>query len=156
MTKRERRPRGRPESKAKATRGRRKTKGSGPERKAQTRAKKRADIFERQAAHGMRIDDLDHSDTEVPLHLLAKGKILKRYLMCGKENCVCRTRGKKHGPYFYLVVNVPASMRRRGDPKQRWFYLTKEEAQRFKARISNFKALVNNMFSDMWEELNTR
>jgi len=104
----------------------------------------------------MKIDDLDHGDAEVPLHLLAKGKILRRFLVCGKDNCICRTQGKRHGPYFYLVVNIPASMRRHGEPKQRWFYLTKEEAERFRARISNFKALINNMFSDMWEELNTR
>ena len=39
------------------------------------------------------------------------------------------------------------------DPKQKWYYLTKEEAERFKARIRNFNQLANNMLSDMIEEL---
>ena len=155
--KRERRSRGRPRSRAKArSKARKKGTGTAAKKKARARASKRAETFEKQAAHGIKLDDLGHGETELPLHLLAKGKVLKRYLQCGKENCMCNKGGKKHGPYYYLVINIPANMRGPGDPKQKWFYLTKEEAERFKARIRNFSQLVNNMFSDIWEELNTK
>ena len=75
-------------------------------------------------------------------------------VVCGKKGCPCTYGGKAHGPYFYLVINVPAHMRRPDKPRQRWIYLTKEEAERFRKRITNFNVLVKNMFSDLQEELN--
>lgn len=119
------------------------------------RTKDRAAVRERQAAHGFKVDDLDHGETEIPLHLFARGRLIKRYLQCGKKECACHKGGKKHGPYHYLVVTVPAKMRGPGDPKQKWYYLTKEEAETFKTRIRNFNQLANNMFSDLQEELDT-
>ena len=30
------------------------------------------------------------------------GSLFVRYGVCGKENCACRTTGRKHGPYYVL------------------------------------------------------
>lgn len=156
---RERRPPGRPRSRKDDTDGikvrRRRPRLVRPKspRRTAVRADRRNDVFRRQASQGLAIDDLEHGDSEVPLHLLSKGRVVKRYVQCGKERCRCRTGGRRHGPYNYLVINIPVHMRRPKGPRQRWYYLTEEEAQRFRTRIRNFHILVKNMLADMWEEL---
>jgi hypothetical protein len=118
------------------------------------RAQRRLEFEHQQAQNQVPIDDLDHGVARLPAHLLAKGKIVERMVVCGKKGCPCTLGGKAHGPYFYLVINVPAHMRRPDKPRQRWIYLTKEEAERFRKRITNFNVLVKNMFSDLQVELN--
>jgi hypothetical protein len=124
-----------------------------PRKRAEVRADKRGEVLKRQASQALTIDDMEHGDAEVPIHLLSRGKVLRRFVQCGRDNCHCRTGGRRHGPYHYLVINIPAEMRRPGQPKQKWFYLTEEEAERFRARINNYKVLVKNMFADLWDEL---
>jgi hypothetical protein len=36
---------------------------------------------------------------------LLRGSLVERYKRCGKPNCKC-TKGKGHGPYYYLSISV--------------------------------------------------
>jgi hypothetical protein len=40
-----------------------------------------------------------------PLEELLRGSLVERYLRCGKPNCRC-TRGRRHGPLWYLTVTL--------------------------------------------------
>ena len=117
------------------------------------RTKRRFEFEQKLAQNEVSVEDHEHREAKVPTHLLSKGKVITRYVKCGKRGCTCTIGGKLHGPYHYLVINLPDHMRRPGGPRQRWVYLTKEEAERFRRRIRNFHLLVNSMLSDLMDEL---
>lgn len=150
------RPRNRPTPHHKDPKERKEGPETGTRNRTGTRTTLRDEIREKQAARPVTVDDLEHGNADVPVHVLAKGNVIKRYVQCGKEGCSCMRGGKRHGPYYYLVITVPASQRGPKAPRQKWFYLTKEEADRFRTRIRNFRILTNSMFGDLWEELNAR
>jgi hypothetical protein len=102
----------------------------------------------------MSVDDLDHGTANIPIHFFARGKVIKRWQTCGKMDCACRKGGKfLHGPYFYLVITNPVHDRSPDEPKQKWFYLTEEEADRLKLRIRNFNLLAHNLYSDIIDQM---
>lgn len=123
-----------------------------PRRSTYLRTERRREIEQNHADNPIPIDDLEHGTAEIPIHYLAKGRVIERYIFCGRAKCRCRSSGRGHGPYNYLVMTIPKSMREPDGPRQRWVYLTKAEAQRYRARIANFNKLINNMFSDLLEE----
>ena len=118
------------------------------------RTKRRIEFEQKLAQNEVSVEDHEHGEAKVPTHLLSKGKVISRFVSCGKRGCTCTLGGKLHGPYYYLVINLPDEMRRPGGPRQRWVYLTKEEAERFRRRIRNFHILMNSMLSDLMDELN--
>ncbi len=43
---------------------------------------------------------------------LVRASVVEQYFTCGKANCVCQ-RGKKHGPYYYLMACLtPGTIRK--------------------------------------------
>lgn len=42
---------------------------------------------------------------------LLRGSLVKRFIPCGKPNCVCKRQGG-HGPYYYLTINKGAGKTR--------------------------------------------
>lgn len=126
----------------------------GPNRSTVARMEARAELRKQRARNPLEIDDLEHGTEEVPLEYFARGKVIEKYIMCGKPGCKCKTGGRcLHGPYYYLVVTNPVNMRRPGKPKQSWFYLSKEEADEMRKRLSNFRVLAAQLFSDIYEEM---
>jgi hypothetical protein len=89
---------------------------------------------------GISLDDPIFGSTEVQAAIFAKGRVISRRIPCGKKNCRCYRNKSYHGPYYYLVLPVPKNYRNRG-PRTKWFYLSKEEANEWRARILNFKHL---------------
>jgi hypothetical protein len=104
------------------------------------------------AKHEVVVEDHDHGTAKLPAHLLSKGKVIERMVSCGKKGCPCTFGGRLHGPYYYLVINIPPDKRRPGQPAQKWIYLTKDEAERFRRRIRNMHILMDNMVSDLLNE----
>jgi hypothetical protein len=100
------------------------------------------------------VDDLEFGKTQVPIHFFARGKVIKRYQTCGKKGCACQKGPRyQHGPYYYLVVTNPKHSKNPNEPKQKWFYLTQEEADRIRKRITNFNLLSQSLFSDVFDEM---
>jgi len=116
------------------------------------RARRRQKFEEDLATQEVRIEDHDHGERQVPAHLLSKGKVIERMVSCGRKGCPCTFGGRLHGPYYYLVINIPPDKRRPGRPAQKWIYLTREEAERFRRRIRNMHILMDNMLSDLLNE----
>jgi len=46
------------------------------------------------------------STLQVPANIL-RASFVKQYFTCGKKNCRCR-RGRKHGPFYYVVQSLQA------------------------------------------------
>jgi|GEM_PF-2652863 len=100
------------------------------------------------------VDNLEFGKAQVPIHFFARGKIIKRYQTCGKKNCACQKSARsQHGPYYYLVVTNPGHSKNPDEPKQKWFYLTHEEADRLRKRITNFNLFAQSLFSDIFDEM---
>lgn len=51
------------------------------------------------------------------LSKLLHGTWVERYSTCSRPGCACH-RGKRHGPRYYLVVNVDGRQRQRYVPKR--------------------------------------
>lgn len=85
--------------------------------------------------------------------VLATGSVQQRYVTCGRPKCQCMTHGKKHGPYWYLSLPVPARRSRGGGPTMVHFYLTQEEAALYGERIRRFRELQDQVWDDLWSEL---
>lgn len=118
------------------------------------RAEFRLEQQRKQADHLLSVDDLEFGTKDVPIHFFARGKVVKRLQMCGRKECRCR-RGPQyfHGPYYYLVVTNPEHKDNPDEPKQKWFYLTEDEAGRLKKRIRNFNLFAKNLFADIFDEM---
>jgi len=116
------------------------------------KVRRRLEFEEDLAKQELVIEDHDHGEVKLPVHLLSKGKVIERLVSCGRKGCPCTYGGRLHGPYYYLVVNIPPDMRKPGQPRQKWIYLTKEEAERFRRRIRNMHNMMDNMFSDLLQE----
>jgi len=99
------------------------------------------------------VDGSKNDRTIIMVSILAQGSIQKRYNTCGKPKCRCNRDGKRHGPYWYLLLPLPMELVRKGMPKAKQFYLDEEEALSLKARITNYKALQSKVWNELYEEL---
>jgi len=84
--------------------------------------------------------------------ILARGSIQRRFNTCGKPDCPCSKGGKKHGPYWYLSLPMPADHVRKGSPRMRHFYITQEEANNLMARIDNFRRLQDQVWLELFDD----
>jgi hypothetical protein len=95
----------------------------------------------------------DEEKDIIKASLLAMGSISKRFNTCGKVDCSCMTGGKKHGPYYYLSMALPVSMIEKGHPRMKHFYITEREAESYRERIRVFKDLQDQVWEELWDEL---
>jgi hypothetical protein len=51
-----------------------------------------------------------------PLTQILHGSWVKRYSVCSREGCKCRS-GDRHGPRYYVVVNVDGRQRQKYVPQ---------------------------------------
>ena len=84
--------------------------------------------------------------------ILARGSVQMRFNTCGKPDCPCSKGGKKHGPYWYLSLPMPADHVRKGSPRMRHFYITQEEAKNLKERIDNFRKLQDQVWFELFDD----
>ncbi len=84
--------------------------------------------------------------------ILARGSVQRRFNSCGKPDCPCTKGGKKHGPYWYLSLPMPAHMVRKGTSRMKHFYITQEEALNLMARINNFRALQDQVWLELFDD----
>ncbi len=84
--------------------------------------------------------------------ILAQGSVQRRFNTCGKPDCPCSKGGKKHGPYWYLSLPMPADMVRKGTSRMKHFYITQEEALNLMERINNFRALQDRVWLELFDD----
>jgi hypothetical protein len=84
--------------------------------------------------------------------ILARGSIQTRFNTCGKPKCHCTKGGKKHGPYYYLSLPMPADHVRKGTPRMKHFYITEQEANNLRMRISNFRRLEDQVWLELLDD----
>ena len=95
---------------------------------------------------GVSTEILRRRKTRILVHLIApadaiRASCVEQYLTCGKRNCRCR-RGKKHGPFAYLVQCLDTGTTRK--------FLLKTIGQKEEARAA---ALAYAAFQEKLEEL---
>jgi hypothetical protein len=56
----------------------------------------RAPYLKKRRATARRLPNAEH---------VLRGSLVKRFLPCGKPNCICKKQGG-HGPYYYLVITT--------------------------------------------------
>jgi len=98
-------------------------------------------------------DGKHHDRDTLKASVLATGSVQQRYVTCGRARCQCMTGGRKHGPYWYLSMPVPARRSRDGNPTMVHFYLTQAEAAFYGERIRRFRELQDQVWDDVWAEL---
>jgi hypothetical protein len=95
-----------------------------------------------------------HQDQDIlKASVLATGSVQQRHVTCGRAKCQCMTHGKKHGPYWYLSMPVPARRSSDGNPTMVHFYLTQAEAAFYAERIRRFRELQDQVWDALWSEL---
>jgi hypothetical protein len=88
----------------------------------------------------------------IRVSILATGSIQRRFNTCGKSDCPCMKGGKKHGPYWYLALPMPANMVRNGAPRIKHLYITEEEANTLKERIINYHRLQDKVWFELYDD----
>ena len=84
--------------------------------------------------------------------ILARGSVQMRFNTCGKPDCPCSKGGKKHGPYWYLSLPMPADHVGKGSPRMKHFYITKQEAENLTERIDNFRRLQEQVWLELFDD----
>jgi hypothetical protein len=130
-----------------------KRKEHGRRWKSRTKAEIREE-FRRGKKTGVGLEDLSGDLREmIKTSLLAMGSVQVRYVTCGKKDCRCMKRdGKRHGPYYYFSLPLPAEMVKAGRPRVKHFYITPEEAEEIDKRIANFRKLQERIWDEVWAE----
>ncbi|NVM55950.1 MAG: hypothetical protein HWN66_19790 [Candidatus Helarchaeota archaeon] len=64
------------------------------------------------------------------------GSLIKHYKKCGNPNCAC-TKGKLHGPYWYLVYKE--------NNKQVLHYVHQKDLSKVRKLAESYKAFQKNM-----------
>ena len=79
--------------------------------------------------------------SKVKLGDMTVGSIQKKYLPCGKPNCIChKDKRKLHGPYYFLALQDKYSK------KMKFFYISQKKVQKLQQRIKNYKKFKKNIY----------
>ena len=66
-----------------------------------------------------------------------RGSLFVRYGQCGKEGCVCRTEGGRHGPYYVLST--------RSAGRGSFSYLDASTARGARAQVARYRAFRSGL-----------